>query len=63
MNGLYEDVLEKIKERKVIYLSSLSSGTFRTFEDYKFCAGRLNGLKEAETIVREVYRNMFEGGN
>ncbi len=55
-----ENLILKLKESQAVYLRTISSGVFEKFEDYKLCAGRLKGLEESESIVREMYRNIFE---
>jgi hypothetical protein len=44
------------------YIQRLLSGSFSSLEDYKYIAGKLNGLEEAEKIFRQIYTEMFDFG-
>jgi hypothetical protein len=55
-----ENLLSRIRERQAIYVKSISSGDFPNFEEYKFCAGKLKGIEEAEAVIKELYNSMFE---
>ena len=54
-NGL----LRQIRERQVVVAERLTSGTCKDYEEYKQQIGKLQGLKEAEELILEIYRNTF----
>lgn len=54
-NGL----LRQIRERQVVVAERLTSGSCKTFEEYRQQIGKLQGLKEAEEVVLEIYKNTF----
>jgi hypothetical protein len=56
-------MLIKIRERQAIIAERLVSGVSNTMEDYKLRVGKLQGLKEAEEIVQQMYKSMFETVN
>ena len=39
--------------------TTLTSGRCKSLEEYKMFIGKLEGLKEAEEIVTQVYKAMF----
>ena len=53
-----EKLLAKIRETQVSYAERLTSGTFKNFEEYRHYVGKLEGMKEAEDIVKTVYDNI-----
>jgi hypothetical protein len=55
-------VLTHIHECQAVYVKRLLSGTFDDLRDYKCIYGKLSGLKEAEEIVKNVYKILFENG-
>jgi hypothetical protein len=55
-----ENLLSKIRERQGVCADRLLVGSFNDFVEYKNCTGKLQGLKEAEDIVKRIYKDMFD---
>jgi len=56
----HENLLDALRKSMQAYSERILSGSFSTFEEYKSCAGRLHGLKEAEHIIQKTYKDMYE---
>lgn len=55
-----EGLLHRIRTRKIPYIERLSSGSMQTIEDYRNICGKIHGLDEAEGIVKDLYKELFE---
>jgi len=59
-----EEMLEAIRDKIDDEVQSRSegvvSGRFNTFEDYKFAAGLVAGLKLSSTLIRDALREYTE---
>lgn len=60
MMYFYENFLEVIRERCGVYRTSICTGSLKP-EEYKFIAGKLQGLEECERLAKELYKRMAEG--
>jgi len=56
----YEQLLSDIRDRRSIISGRLLAGNFDTFEEYKKVSGKFNGLEEAEQIIKNLYKDMFD---
>ncbi len=54
-----ENVLSALRKRQSTYIQRVCSGVFDSLEEYKFIAGKLKGLEEAEKVVKQTYKEMF----
>lgn len=45
------------------YVNRILSGSFDSLDDYKFVAGKLNGIEEARELFKIVYKDFFELGS
>ncbi len=50
----------KIRDRQMVVAERLTSGRCQTYEEYKLQIGKLQGLKESEEVVMEVYKATFK---
>lgn len=48
------------KKKQQIYQKSICSGNLKDYEEYRFYCGKLKGLIEADEIVKDTYRALFE---
>lgn len=55
-----EGLLREIRERQIDIAKTVTSGACLTFEHYKHLVGRLDGLKEAEEIVKEIHKRIYQ---
>ena len=55
-----EGLLLKIRERQVSIAETVTSGGCNTYDHYQHLVGRLEGLREAEEVVKEIHRNMYK---
>lgn len=55
-----ENAFLRIRDKKAVYEQRLLSGCFESLEEYKGVAGKLQGLSEAEDIVKKLYKDMFD---
>ncbi len=55
-----EIVLEKLRNHQLMYEDLILAGGFEEHSQYKFSAGKLIGIKEAESIVMRTYNEMYE---
>lgn len=58
--NFYENLLGNLRKSQQAYSDRILSGSFSTFDEYKSCTGRYLGLKEAEYIIQETYKNTYE---
>ena len=54
-----EGVLQRIRKRKESYTLCLSTGSLKTMEDYKSICGKMQGLSEAEEIIKTMFNDFF----
>lgn len=55
-----ENLLVKLRERRVVYEDRLLSGSLNTMEEYSRVIGKLEGLKESESELSKLYSDMYE---
>lgn len=55
-----ENFLIKLRDSQTEYSNRLLSGSFKTFDEYRFIAGIHKGLVECESMVKGVYKDMVE---
>jgi len=55
-----EVLFARIRERQGVYSERILSGNLHNFEDFRKAVGHLHGLKEAEEIVKKLYKDMFD---
>jgi len=55
-----ENLLLRIRERQKVCSDRLLSGSCQTFEEYRGSIGKLQGLKEAEEVIRKLYKETYE---
>lgn len=55
-----ENYLLRLRAEQAPYVERLSSGGFKTLDEYKFTAGKLKGLHDAESFIKETYDSMIE---
>jgi hypothetical protein len=60
--GLSERFVFDVGKAREGYAQRILSGSFSSLEEYKYIAGKLNGLEEAENIFRKIYAEMFDFG-
>jgi hypothetical protein len=58
MIEIFEEIFSKIRKCSADYEKGVLSGNIRDMEDYKERMGRINGLREAEAIILDLYRNL-----
>lgn len=55
-----EQALKKIRERRYIYANLVSSGTSKTIEDYRLICGKISGIDECDSLIKDLFRQVFE---
>lgn len=55
-----EDYLLKSRGKQSSYQEKICSGNLKDYEEYRFYAGKLKGLIEADDIMKSTYRSLFE---
>lgn len=55
-----EIVLEKLRDHQLMYEDLILAGGFEEHSQYKFSAGKLIGIREAESIITRTYKEMYE---
>lgn len=61
MSLFVERLLLKLRERRSTYSSRILTGNVANLEEYKFSAGKMLGIEEAEDIVKKLYKETYEG--
>lgn len=56
---LRDDVLKELKKIKDMYQEKIDSGKL-SLEEYKFMSGKNLGIKEAEGVLQDVIRKLFD---
>jgi hypothetical protein len=51
----YELSLSKIREKKAQHIERVASGAAQTLEDYRSLCGKIQGLGDAENILKELF--------
>ena len=55
-----EKYLALVRERQRIVRESILSGRLQTMEDYRRCIGKLEGLDEAEILLKDLYTKFYD---
>jgi len=55
-----ENYLLKSRGKQASYQEKICSGNLKDYEEYRFYAGKLKGLTEADDIMKSTYRSLFE---
>ena len=55
-----ENYLLKSRGKQSSYQEKICSGNLKDYEEYRFYAGKLKGLMEADEIMKSTYRSLFE---
>ena len=59
IDKFYESFLFRLRDRKKVYITRITNGSIATMEDYKQVIGRLQGLDEAESTAKELFKDMY----
>lgn len=51
---------DKITRCRVDVAHTITSGQCRTFEQYRFMVGKLEGLAQAEDCISEIFKGMYD---
>lgn len=55
-----EQTLKKIRERRNIYANLVASGASKTIEDYRLICGKILGIDECDSLIKDLFRQVFE---
>lgn len=55
-----ESYLLKSRAKQASYQEKICTGNLKDYEEYRFYAGKLKGLLEADEIMKSTYRSLFE---
>jgi hypothetical protein len=61
--NFFNKFISELEELKRGYAQRILGGSFSSLDDYKFVAGKLNGIVEAEEFFRTSYKNFFDLGS
>lgn len=53
-----DELLKRIKERKDIYSTSVTSGSAQSFEHYQNLVGRIQTIQECTNIIKDLLRSL-----
>lgn len=54
----YEKLLLEIRERRSEFSERLLKGSFSSLEEYKFIVGKFQGLREAEELLVDLFKQV-----
>lgn len=58
--NFYEVAIRRLQQRIQNVAENVASGSVIDFEQYRALCGRIQGLREAEEELKEIYQSMYE---
>jgi len=55
-----EGLLLKIRAAVEPYVNRVKSGSPKSYEEYKYTAGKIAGIEEVEQVIKEHYQSLIE---
>lgn len=55
-----ENLLQKVRDRKAVYVNTVASGFPKTIEEYRLLCGKIHGIEECESLIKDLFRQVFE---
>lgn len=55
LNDFYEMSLKRLRAQRDLFISRIASNAAANIEDYRFVCGKIQGLQEAEDMLKEIF--------